>query len=117
MPIQTKKIFKRLLVWRAKHISQTRFLYLLSILVGFTSGVGAVILKNLTHFFQQMLEKVRKVFEDDGTHSRGEAHQNAEQVQETGLGNMLCPPDQQTFKNLFCLNGHSFSSSRIAKGH
>jgi len=56
MPIQTKKIFKRLLVWRAKHISQTRFLYLLSILVGFTSGVGAVILKNLTHFFQHLLE-------------------------------------------------------------
>lgn len=56
MPIRTKKIFKRLLVWRAKHISQTRFLYLLSILVGFTSGVGAVILKNLTHFFQHLLE-------------------------------------------------------------
>ncbi len=56
MPIRTKSFFKRLLVWRAKHISQTRFLYLLSILVGFTSGVGAVILKNLTHFIQHLLE-------------------------------------------------------------
>jgi CIC family chloride channel protein len=44
------------LVWRAKHISQRQFIYLLSILVGFTSGIGAVILKNLTHFFQHLLE-------------------------------------------------------------
>ncbi|NKI26680.1 chloride channel protein [Arenibacter sp. 6A1] len=44
------------LVWRAKHISQKHFIYILSILVGFTSGVGAVVLKNLTHFFQHLLE-------------------------------------------------------------
>ncbi len=31
-------------------------MYILSVLVGFTSGVGAVILKNLTHFFQHLLE-------------------------------------------------------------
>jgi CIC family chloride channel protein len=46
----------KFLVWRAKHISQRQFVYLLSILVGFTSGVGAVILKNLTHFYQHLLE-------------------------------------------------------------
>ena len=44
------------LVWRAKHISQRQFTYILSVLVGFTSGMGAVILKNLTHFFQHLLE-------------------------------------------------------------
>ena len=44
------------LVWRAKHISQRQFIYLLSVLVGFTSGIAAVILKNLTHFFQHLLE-------------------------------------------------------------
>ncbi len=44
------------LVWRAKHISQRQFIYILSILVGFTSGIGAVVLKNLTHFFQHLLE-------------------------------------------------------------
>ena len=49
-------ILKRFLIWRAKHISQRQFIYLLSILVGFTSGVGAVILKNLTHFIQHLLE-------------------------------------------------------------
>ena len=44
------------MVWRAKHISQRQFIYILSILVGFTSGLGAVVLKNLTHFFQHLLE-------------------------------------------------------------
>ena len=48
--------FKRFLIWRAKHISNKNFVYILSILVGFTSGVGAVILKNLTHFIQHVLE-------------------------------------------------------------
>lgn len=44
------------MIWRIRHISQQQFIYILSILVGFTSGVGAVILKNLTHFFQHLLE-------------------------------------------------------------
>lgn len=51
-----KTIFKRLLIWRAKYISHKQFVYILSILVGFTSGVGAVVLKNLTHFIQHLLE-------------------------------------------------------------
>ncbi|GLU43043.1 chloride channel protein [Allomuricauda sp. NBRC 101325] len=46
----------KFLVWRAKHISHRQFVAILSILVGFTSGVGAVILKNLTHFFQHLME-------------------------------------------------------------
>lgn len=54
MPNRT--YFKRFLIWRAKHISNKQFVYLLSILVGFTSGVGAVILKNLTHYIQHLLE-------------------------------------------------------------
>ncbi|TXD81896.1 chloride channel protein [Subsaximicrobium wynnwilliamsii] len=49
-------LFKRFLIWRAKHISQKQFVYLLSIVVGFTSGVGAVVLKNATHFIQHLLE-------------------------------------------------------------
>ncbi|HRV56163.1 MAG TPA: chloride channel protein, partial [Mangrovimonas sp.] len=51
-----KSLYKRLLIWRAKHISQKQFVYFLSVVVGFTSGVGAVILKNLTHFIQHLLE-------------------------------------------------------------
>ncbi|WMI68648.1 chloride channel protein [Mangrovimonas sp. YM274] len=51
-----KSLYKSLLIWRAKHISHKQFVYFLSILVGFTSGVGAVVLKNLTHFIQHLLE-------------------------------------------------------------
>ena len=50
------KTLKKLLVLRYKYISQRQFIYILSILVGFLSGVGAVVLKNLTHFFQHLLE-------------------------------------------------------------
>ena len=55
MPI-TKNIFKKILIWRYKHISERQFIYILSILVGFLAGFGAVILKNVTHFFQHLLE-------------------------------------------------------------
>ena len=54
MPKQT--ILKQVLIWRAKHISHRQFVYILSIVIGFTSGVGAVVLKNLTHFIQHLLE-------------------------------------------------------------
>lgn len=49
-------VLKRFLIWRAKHISQRQFIYILSVLVGFSSGVAAVTLKNLTHFIQHLLE-------------------------------------------------------------
>jgi len=52
----TKYIYKSILIWRYKYISQRQFIYILSILVGFLSGVAALILKNLTHFFQHLLE-------------------------------------------------------------
>jgi len=54
--VPKKPLFKRFLIWRAKHISQKQFVYFLSIVVGFTSGVGAVVLKNATHFIQHLLE-------------------------------------------------------------
>ena len=51
-----KSWLTKFLVWRAKHVSHTQFVAILSILVGFTSGMGAVVLKNLTHFFQHLME-------------------------------------------------------------
>jgi CIC family chloride channel protein len=51
-----KAIFTKIHIWRYKHISERQFVYLLSILVGFLSGVAALVLKNLTHFFQHLLE-------------------------------------------------------------
>ena len=54
MPKET--ILKQVLVWRAKYISHRQFVYILSIVIGFTSGLAAVVLKNVTHFFQHILE-------------------------------------------------------------
>ena len=56
MEAKKKNGLTRFLIWRAKHISNKQFIYLLSMLIGFTSGVGAVVLKNATHFFQHLLE-------------------------------------------------------------
>ncbi|WP_147678276.1 chloride channel protein [Algibacter pacificus] len=47
---------KQILIWRAKHISKKQFVMILSIIIGFTAGMGAVVLKNLTHFIQHLLE-------------------------------------------------------------
>ncbi|WP_370478817.1 chloride channel protein [Tamlana flava] len=51
-----RPLLKKFLIWRAKHISNRQFVYILSIVIGFTSGIGAVVLKNLTHFIQHLLE-------------------------------------------------------------
>jgi len=54
--MSNKKLLKRILVWRAKHITNRQFIYILSVIVGITSGIGAVLLKNATHFIQHALE-------------------------------------------------------------
>ena len=51
-----KNIFKKILIWRYKHISERQFVYVLSVLVGFLAGIGTLIIKNLTYFFQDILE-------------------------------------------------------------
>ena len=55
MTPKPKSLLGRFLLWRAKHISQDRFVLMLSILVGFITGLVAVILKNTTHFIQEMV--------------------------------------------------------------
>lgn len=49
------KIFKNILIWRYKNISERQFVYILSVLVGFLAGFGTVILKNITHYIQLLL--------------------------------------------------------------
>ncbi|PKH50123.1 chloride channel protein [Tenacibaculum sp. Bg11-29] len=51
-----KNIFKKILIWRYKHISERQFVYVLSVLIGFLAGIGTLILKNMTSFFQTILE-------------------------------------------------------------
>ncbi len=51
-----KNILNQFLIWKYKHISSENFLYILSVLVGFLAGIGAVTLKNLTHYIFVILE-------------------------------------------------------------
>ncbi|WGH74748.1 chloride channel protein [Tenacibaculum tangerinum] len=48
--------YKKILIWRYKHISERQFVYVLSVLVGFLAGIGTLLLKNLTFYFHQILE-------------------------------------------------------------
>jgi len=57
LKMQSKKNFyKKILIWRYKYISERQFIYVLSILVGFLAGLGTAVLKNLTFFFESILE-------------------------------------------------------------
>lgn len=51
-----RNIFTKILIWRYKNISERQFLYVLSIVVGFLSGLGAVVLKYLTVSIEVWLE-------------------------------------------------------------
>lgn len=51
-----KKLRRRFFKWRYKHFTAQQFIYSLSILVGFLAGLGTVLIKNLTHFIQSILQ-------------------------------------------------------------
>ena len=55
MPSKNKYL-KQILLWRYQYISERQFVYVLSILVGLLAGLGTVILKNITFFFENLLE-------------------------------------------------------------
>ncbi len=47
----------KFLIWRRKHISDQQFIVILSIIVGITSGLGAVVVKRSVHAIQRFLTK------------------------------------------------------------
>lgn len=49
------KFLEKFIEWRQRYLSERQFIYILSILVGFTAGLSALTLKNLTHFIQHLL--------------------------------------------------------------
>ena len=49
--------FKRILIWRYKHISEKNFVFLLSLVIGLLAGVVSVTIKNITFTIQAVLEK------------------------------------------------------------
>lgn len=55
--MDVKSIIKQFTVWRYKHISQKNFVLLLSIFVGLSTGIAALILKNITYSIQVFLKK------------------------------------------------------------
>ncbi|WGF94130.1 chloride channel protein [Aequorivita marisscotiae] len=56
MPTQKRNVLTRFLIWRIKHIPHKQFVFILAIAVGLLAGIGAVILKNLTHLIQNLLQ-------------------------------------------------------------
>lgn len=51
------KLLGKFLKWRIRNINNRQFILILSILVGFSVGVAAVIIKNSVHFIQYLLMK------------------------------------------------------------
>jgi CIC family chloride channel protein len=56
MSEKSKYLFRKFLKWRYQHISNTQFTNIASAIIGLLAGLGAVTLKNLTHFIQLLLE-------------------------------------------------------------
>lgn len=53
---RAKPGFQKFLLWKTNHLTQHQFILILSALIGLASGLGAVLIKNLTHFIQELLE-------------------------------------------------------------
>ncbi len=56
MPNKFRSLLRKFLIWKYKHISERNFIYILSVLVGFLAGLGTVLLKNFTHYIQELFE-------------------------------------------------------------
>jgi len=56
MSSKLKYILKRFLIWKYQHISDKQFVRIASAIIGLLAGLGAVLLKNFTHFIQHLLE-------------------------------------------------------------
>ncbi|NCD40805.1 MAG: chloride channel protein [Bacteroidia bacterium] len=55
MIISLQKIIKRILIWRLRHVSDRVFILFLSVVIGITSGIAAVIIKRSVHLIQHFL--------------------------------------------------------------
>jgi len=56
MPTKSN-FFKRLLIWRYKHISEKNFVLLLALIIGLLAGLVAVFIKNITYAIEAVFEK------------------------------------------------------------
>jgi len=53
--MQKSRIFSRFMVWKTRHISNRKFIILLSFIIGLLGGLAAVLLKNIVHFTGEIL--------------------------------------------------------------
>ena len=51
-----RELFKKLLIWRMRHISRRPFMLIMSVIVGISAGLGAVIIKNSVHLVKEILK-------------------------------------------------------------
>ncbi len=51
-----REAFRRLIIWRYKHMSLRRLVLISAVIVGLLGGLSSVILKNFTHFIQNFVE-------------------------------------------------------------
>lgn len=49
------RLYQKLLIWRAKHISNRHFIVIMAILVGICGGLAAVVMKSGVHYVQHLL--------------------------------------------------------------
>jgi len=56
MSINSKILFRNFLKWRYQNISNKQFIRIASAIIGLLAGLGAVMLKNFTHFIQHLLQ-------------------------------------------------------------
>ena len=57
LPKKFQSILTRIHKWRYRYITQTQFVYILAVAVGLLAGLAVVLLKNITHFIQDLLER------------------------------------------------------------
>ncbi|MFA5667877.1 MAG: chloride channel protein [Balneolaceae bacterium] len=55
MQVNNRNLLNRFFIWRTRHISQEQFILILSVIVGFVTGLAAVFLKYSTHLIQEFV--------------------------------------------------------------
>ena len=56
LAVKSRKIFTKVLKWRIRHLDDNRFIILLSVFLGFETGIIVVLLKRLVYFIKELLD-------------------------------------------------------------
>lgn len=59
--ININVLIKKFLIWRVRNISDKNFMLILSVFVGFCSGLAAVLMKNSVHFVRELVIYIANV--------------------------------------------------------